>query len=294
MMSTTQSEQRARSRRQRRVRDVLKATLTYLALLAFSVFFLMPVVWLVMTSFKKQIDTFSIPPVWIFTPVLDHYEDIFFRKPIWSQLLNSVIASFGSVAISTVVGSIAAYGISRMGKKAYDNLSFWFLSQRMLPLVVIVLPLYMIFRRIGLYDTRLGLILAYTNLSLPFVVWMMITYFDDLPIELEEAAMIDGCSRVQTFFKIALPLVAPGLVATAVFCLALTWSDFLLALVLTGPHTKTIPLELLGYFYPSGTEGFNWGPLTAISVVVTLPVFVFVLLVQRWLVRGLTMGAVKG
>lgn len=294
MMSTSRVEQQVRSRRERRIRKILSTGLTYLALLAFSIFFLMPIVWIVMTSFKRQVDTFSIPPVWIFTPVLDHYEQIFWRNPIWDRLLNSVIASFGAVLISTVVGSVAAYGISRMGKKAYDNVSFWFLSQRMLPLVVIVLPLFMIFRTLRLYDTHLGLILAYTNLSLPFVVWMMITYFDDLPLELEEAAMIDGCNRVQIFFRIALPLVAPGLVATAVFCLALTWSDFLLALILTGPSTKTIPLEILGYFYPSGTEGFNWGPLTAISVVVTLPVFIFILFVQKRLVRGLTLGAVKG
>jgi multiple sugar transport system permease protein len=294
MMSTSRVEQQVRSRRERRIRKILSTGLTYLALLAFSIFFLMPIVWIVMTSFKRQVDTFSIPPVWIFTPVLDHYEQIFWRNPIWDRLLNSVIASFGAVLISTVVGSVAAYGISRMGKKAYDNVSFWFLSQRMLPLVVIVLPLFMIFRTLRLYDTHLGLILAYTNLSLPFVVWMMITYFDDLPLELEEAAMIDGCNRVQIFFRIALPLVAPGLVATAVFCLALTWSDFLLALILTGPKTKTIPLEILGYFYPSGTEGFNWGPLTAISVIVTLPVFLFILLVQKRLVRGLTLGAVKG
>lgn len=294
MMSTAHSAQRVRSQRQRRIRDTMSMVLTYLALLAFAVFFLMPIVWIVLTSFKRQVDTFSVPPVWIFTPVLDHYQHIFWRVPIWTQLKNSTIASVGAVFISTVVGSLAAYGISRMGKKAYDNLSFWFLSQRMLPLVVIVLPLFMIFRTLRLYDTHLGLILAYTNLSLPFVVWMMITYFDDLPIELEEAAMLDGCNRMQIFFRIALPLVAPGLVATAVFCLALTWSDFILALILTGPKTKTVPLEILGYFYPTGTEGFNWGPLTAISVVVTVPVFVFILLVQRWLVRGLTLGAVKG
>lgn len=294
MMSLTPTDSRAKSRRQRRIREWASAALIYAALLAFAIYFLMPVAWLILTSFKKQVETFSAPPVWIFTPVLDHYQHIFWRKPIWNQLINSAVASFGAVAISTFVGSLAAYGISRMGKKAYDNLSFWFLSQRMLPLVVIVLPLYMIFRDIGLYDTRYGLILAYTNLSLPFVVWMMITYFDDLPIELEEAAMIDGCSRFQIFARIALPLVAPGLVATSVFCLALTWSDFLVALVLTGPNTKTIPLEIMGYFYPAGTEGFNWGPLTAISVVVTLPVFIFILLVQRWLVRGLTLGAVKG
>jgi len=278
----------------RRLANIAARIGIYGSLIVFSIFFLLPLFWILLTSFKQQVDTFSIPPVWLFTPELTHYHSIIWRKPIINQLMNSIVTSGGAVLISTVVGSLAAYGISRMKTKAYNNLSFWFFSQRMLPLVTVVIPLYVLFRNMGLYDTRWGLILAYTNISLPFVVWMMITYFDDLPVELEEAAMIDGCSRLQTFLRIALPLAAPGLVATAIFCLVLTWNDFLVALVLTGPKSKTLPLEIMGYFYPSGREGFNWGPLTAISVVATIPVFVFTLLVQKRLVQGLTMGAVKG
>jgi multiple sugar transport system permease protein len=192
-----------------------------------------------------------------------------------------------------VVGSLAAYGLSRLRLRGQESLAFWFLSQRMMPLVIVAIPLYLLFREWGLLDTRRGLILAYTNLNLPFVVWMMRTFFDDIPIDLEDASLVDGASRFGTFVRVAVPLAAPGLVATAIFCLVLSWNEFLLALVLTGPNTKTLPLMVAGFLSPSGSQGFNWGPITAMSMVMTLPVFLFSLLVQRHLVRGLTMGALK-
>ncbi len=192
-----------------------------------------------------------------------------------------------------MVGSLAAYGLSRLRLRGQESLAFWFLSQRMMPLVIVAIPLYLLFREWDLLDTRRGLILAYTNLNLPFVVWMMRTFFDDIPIDLEDASLVDGASRFGTFLRVAVPLAAPGLVATAIFCLVLSWNEFLLALVLTGPNTKTLPLMVAGFLYPSGSQGFNWGPITAMSMVMTLPVFLFSLLVQRHLVRGLTMGALK-
>ena len=163
----------------------------------------------------------------------------------------------------------------------------------MMPLVIVAVPLYLLFREWNLLDTRRGLILAYTNLNLPFVVWMMRTFFDDIPIDLEDASLVDGASRFSTFWRIAMPLAAPGLVATAIFCLVLSWNEFLLALVLSGPNTKTLPIMVAGFLYPTGSQGFNWGPLTAMSMVMTVPVFLFTLAVQRHLVRGLTMGALK-
>jgi multiple sugar transport system permease protein len=280
------SKRVARSRLVRRARRVSWDVLTYSLLAAFCLFFLAPVLWIILSSFKRPVDVNAVPPVWLFTPVLDHYVSAFWRKPVWHRLANSLVASSGSVLISAVVGTAAAYGISRMRKRARNAMSFLFLSYRMAPLAVLVIPIYAVFTSAGLYDTHLALILAYTNISLPIMVWMMVSYFEDLPVELEEAAVIDGCSALQCFLRVALPLAVPGLIATGIFCMVLAWSDFLLAVVLTGPHTKTIALEVLG--------GGGGGRRAAISVVAMVPIFVFMLFVQKRLVRGLTMGAVKG
>lgn len=277
----------------RRGAPPLGTIFAYLALAAFAFFFLFPILWMVLTSFKSGVDAFAIPPKWLFEPTLENYRVIFWRQPIWLYFRNSLTISLGSVALSLVVGSLAAYGLSRLRLRGQESLAFWFLSQRMMPLVIVAIPLYLLFREWDLLDTRRGLILAYTNLNLPFVVWMMRTFFDDIPIDLEDASLVDGASRFGTFLRVAVPLAAPGLVATAIFCLVLSWNEFLLALVLTGPNTKTLPLMVAGFLYPSGSQGFNWGPITAMSMVMTLPVFLFSLLVQRHLVRGLTMGALK-
>ena len=259
--------------------------LTYLALGLFFVFFLGPIVWIFLSSFKKPVDVRAIPPVWVFKPVLDQYVAIFWRKPIWAMLLNSLLATGGSVLIAAPLGSAAAYGISRMGRKARNLTSFFFLSYRVIPLAVLVVPLYEIFKSLRLYDTHFGLILAYTNITLPIIVWMMTNYFNGIPVELEEAAMLDGCSRLRCFLHVALPLVVPGLIATCALCMALVWSDFLLAVVLTGPNTKTIAVEI---------RGAGGGRQGAISVVTALPILALGLFLQRRLVQGLTMGAVKG
>lgn len=240
---------------------------------------------MLISSFRSPVEVRAIPPVWVFKPVLDQFEAIFWRKPIWAMLLNSLVAAGGSVLVAALLGSAAAYGISRMGRRAVSTVSLFFLSYRVIPLAVLVVPLYEIFKSLRMYDTHLGLILAYTNISLPIVVWMMTGYFNAVPVELEEAAMIDGCTRLQCFLRVAFPLVVPGLIATCALCAALVWSDFLLAVVLTGPHTKTIAVEV---------RGAGGGRQGAISVVTALPILVLGLLIQRRFVQGLTMGAVKG
>jgi multiple sugar transport system permease protein len=277
------SRERTRKRATRRGLDFGWSTLTLGAFAAFSVFFLGPVLWVFLSSFKKPVDVRAIPPVWFFTPVLDQYVSIFWREPIWDKLLNSSVIVGASVFISTLAGSAAAYGISRMERKIRSVTSFLFLFYRMIPLAVLVIPLYRISNLTGLYDTHLGLSLAYTNICLPVVVWLMVIFFSALPVQLEEAAMLDGCSALQYFFRIALPLVAPGLLTTVILCFVLTWSDFILAVVLTGPHTKTIMLEVQ-------TGG---GRQAAISVAALLPFFALALLMQRRFVQGLTLGAVN-
>ena len=252
-------------------------------LVAFSLFFLVPVLWILLSSFRYPVDTNAIPPVWFFTPVLDQYASIFGHDPIWRGLLNSAVAVGGSVSISTVIGVTAAYGISRMERGGRRVTSFLFLFYRMMPLVVLAVPLYQIYKSTGLYDTRLGLVLAYTNISLPVVVWFMVDFFNALPVELEEASMLDGCSRLQHFLYVALPLVAPGLVTAVILSTALAWSDFLLAVALTGPNSKTLTVELRG----------AGGRQSAISVVTLLPLFVLAMLIQKRFVQGLTWGAVK-
>ena len=238
------SRERTRKRFTRRCLYLGRNTLTLGAMAAFSVFFLGPILWIFLSSFKKPVDVRTIPPVWLFRPVLDQYVSIFWQNPIWTKLFNSLVIVVGSVLISTLAGAAAAYGISRMEQKIRSATSFLFLFYRMIPLVVLVIPLYRVSQWTGLYDTYLGLILAYTNISLPVVVWLMVGFFSALPVQLEEAAMLDGCSALQYFFRIALPLAAPGLLTAVILCIVLAWSDFILAVVLAGPHTKTMMLEV--------------------------------------------------
>ena len=256
---------------------------------------LAPVYWMITISFKREVDQFALPPKWfVFTPTLEHYADAFINRSFGQYLFNSLFVAVASTICALVIGTLAAYALARfrLPWNLDRKLALWVLSTRMFPAIVTAVPLFLIMRALWLVNTRLSLIVVYTALNLPFVVWMMRGFFAEVPRDLEEAAMVDGDSRMGAFWRVVLPLVAPGLAATAVFCLIVSWNEFLFALVLTQTDdAMTLPVGIAGRVTQ---YGIKWGAMSAAAVVAMVPILVFALSVQRYLVRGLSLGAVKG
>ena len=264
--------------------------LKYALILVAAAFVLFPLYWAAVTSIKPPEDYIASPPVWFpGEPTTAHWT-ILDKLRGWQGLRNSAIIAVATTFASVVIGTLAAYSIARF-RTGGKHLSFWILSQRMMPPIAVVLPIFLLYRKVDLLDTHIGLILLYTVFSLPFSVWMMFTYFRQLPEDLEEAALVDGCTRVQALRKIALPLAAPGLVAAAVFAFIFSWSDFLFALILTSTKAITLPVVVSGFI---GVQASFLGELGATAVLSMIPALTLGLLVQRHLVRGLTFGAVQG
>ena len=252
---------------------------------------LFPPLVLFVTSIKTEVDALSFPPKWIFDPTLKNYVDILNTTPLMGYALNSLIVAGVNTLLCLVVGSMAAYGLARFKFRGADNLAFWILSIRMMPPVAAIIPIYILMKNLGLLDTPWCLVITYLTFNLPFVVWMMKGFFEEIPREIEESALIDGCSDFSVFFRIALPLVAPGLAATAILVFIFSWNEFLFALILTGTKAVTLPVGIIGYMKETG---INWGYMTAGGILALIPVIVFMILVQKHLVKGLTLGALKG
>jgi len=253
-------------------------------------FILFPPIVLFLTSIKTELDALSFPPKWIFQPTLQNYVDIFKTSPLIRFLLNSIIVASTNTVLSLGLGSLTAYGLARFKFRGSENLSFWILSIRMMPPVATIIPIYIIMKKVRLLDTPWALIIIYLSFNLPFVVWMMKGFFEDIPRAIEESALIDGCSEFAVFRKIALPLVAPGLAATAVLIFIFSWNEFLFALILTGTRAVTLPVGIIGFMKETG---INSGYMTAGGMLALVPVVIFTILVQKHLVKGLTMGALK-
>jgi multiple sugar transport system permease protein len=270
---------------------LLRYALSVAALLAA----LAPVYWMLTISLKTEIEQFSVPPRWVlFSPTLVHYRDAFAERSFGQYLLTSLIVSVVATVCAMVMGTLAAYALSqfRLPRRLDKHLSLWILSTRMFPPIVTVIPLFLMMRDVRLLDTRASLIIVYTAFNLPFVVWMMRGFFSEIPRELEEAARVDGDSRLGALRRVMLPLVAPGLAATAVFCLIISWNEFLFALVLTQTDAAmTLPVGIAGRVTQ---YEIKWGVMSAAATVAMMPILVFALAVQRYLVRGLSLGAVKG
>ena len=274
---------------------MLKRSLKYLILMIALLATLAPVYWMITISFKREVDQFALPPKWfVFTPTLEHYADAFINRSFAQYLFNSLFVAVASTICALIIGTLAAYALARfrLPWNLDRKLALWILSTRMFPAIVTAVPLFLIMRTLWLVNTRLSLIVVYTSLNLPFVVWMMRGFFAEVPRDLEEAAMVDGDSRMGAFWRVVLPLVAPGLAATAVFCLIVSWNEFLFALVLTQTDdAMTLPVGIAGRVTQ---YGIKWGAMSAAAVVAMVPILVFALSVQRYLVRGLSLGAVKG
>jgi len=264
--------------------------LRYAAALALTVFFVFPVYWLFSISFKTPAEIFHFPPVWYPQSIQFANYQVLFKDGDATTVWNSLVLAGVSTVIAMLLGTMAAYSLVRF-KTGGENLAVWIISQRMMPPIAIVFPIFLLYVWFGWVDSYHGLIILYTAFSLPYVTWMMRGYIEDIPLELEESALVDGCTRWQVLWRVVFPMARTGLFATAVFTFVFAWNDFLFALVLTRTEVITYTVQVTHYF---GGQSNFWAKIAAMSVLGTVPVFFTVATLQRYLVRGISMGAVKG
>jgi multiple sugar transport system permease protein len=272
-----------------RRRRVVAQALRYVVAASALIFFLFPILWISLTAFKSGDEFLKSPPVWIPSDPSFHYFGRVIDSGGLKALKNSLIIASSATLLSLLIGSLAAYGLARY-KVGGDNLPFYILSQRFMPPVAVIFPFLLVFKALKWMDTLQALIVVYLTFNLPYAVWMMRGFFLEIPREIEESALVDGCTPLGAFWRIALPLAAPGLVATGVFCFIFAWFELFFAVSLTRTNAVPLSVHLPNFF---GKYTVFWGEIGATSVVAMLPMFLMSLIVQRYLVRGLTLGAVK-
>jgi sorbitol/mannitol transport system permease protein len=251
--------------------------------------FVFPVIWMVLTSFKQEQDAASNPPSWFFSPTLDQYAQVFDRN-ITPFLLNSLMASLFSTLLVVVLATPAAYALSLRPVAKWTDALFFFISTKMMPAVAALLPIYLLVKQLGMLDNIWTMVLLYTSMNLPLAVWMMRSFLLEVPREVLEAGEVDGAGLITSIRKIILPIVSPGLAATALICFIFAWNEFFLAVNLTATNAGTAPIFLVGFI---SSEGLFLARLCAAATLVSLPVLIAGWLAQNKLVRGLSMGAVK-
>jgi len=253
---------------------------------------LVPLAWMLAGSFKSSADVTASDPKFFFDPTMDNYRNLFSGpNDLTPYLWHSLVASTAAAVLSLVLGTLAGYGLSKSTMRRKNDLSFWVISTRMAPIAAVIVPLFLMFRVAGLIDTLPGLVLAYMTFNLPFAIWLMTAFFDDVPPSIEESALVAGCTRWQAFWYVVLPLTKAGLVTTGVLCLVFAWNDYAFATVFAGPSSQTLPIAASQLVTQTGID---WGQLTAIGTIVVLPMVFAGLAVRKWLVTGLTLGAVTG
>ena len=265
----------------------------YLVVCSFVGFGLFPLYVILVTALKEPADTFAWPPAWLFTPTLESFEKSFVRsgaRSVLSFIFNSLAITLASTFFAVLLGSMAAYGLARFRFRGNKYLSFWILSTRFMPAVAFIVPIFLIVQFVGLLDSHLALIIIYTSMNLSFAIWILRGFFRDIPIEFEEAALVDGYTPWQVFWRVALPLVRPGLAATGILSAIFAWNEFLYALILTQNNAATLPVYIAGF---QATLSIDWGQYMATSFFAIVPIMIFTLALQRHLVRGLTFGAVR-
>jgi multiple sugar transport system permease protein len=277
----------------RRTSEVFLDLVTYLIVIAVVLFAIFPVIWTFLTSFKLEEDIITPNLQYIpHTITLNNYVDIWNRSGFPTLIRNSVFVTVLTLLICMIIGTLAAYSMSRYLFRGRNILLQFYLIIRMFPVVLLIVPLFIILRSVGLLDSVFGLAIAYSTFLLPFCIWMMKSFFDAIPIDLEEAARIDGCTRLGALWKVALPLVRSGLVATAVFIGIASWNEYLFALILTtgqGSRTWPVGLQLM-----IGEFQLPWGKFSAGGIISIIPIIIFFAVVQRSIIRGITAGAMKG
>jgi multiple sugar transport system permease protein len=269
-----------------------KKVALYALLLLVLMWTVVPLLWMLLSSFKKPDDLVSRTPKLFFAPTFDNYIGLFTGgNALGDYITNSILAAGISTIIAVSLGCLAGYGLARSHFRGKDHVSFWIISTRMAQIAAVILPLYAVFRTLDLLNTTTGLVVAYLTFNLPFAIWIMNAFFADLPPALEEAAMVDGATRFGAFWRIALPLTAPGILTTAILCLVFSWNDYAFAQSFSGPGSQTLPIAASQLITQTG---INWGQLMAIGTIVVLPMIAVGLAVRRYLVKGLTLGAVTG
>lgn len=263
----------------------------YAVLCLLSFMCLTPLVVMFLTSFKTQTQVFSDPPLWLFMPTLDNYRAVLFEGSFDKYLVNSLIVSVVSTVLTLWFGCMAAYAIVRFRFIGRSTVAWTTLLLRTVPLAVLAVPVFALWNDWGLGGSLSGLILLYVAINLPFTIWVLYGFIEQVPYELEEAAMIDGCGPFRLFYTVVLPLIRPGLAAAAIFTFRIAWNEFVLALVLTDRATRTLPVAASLYITDVGVE---WGKITALGALIALPPLIFTFIAAKQIIGGLTAGAVKG
>lgn len=250
--------------------------------------FLLPLLWMLFNSLKTPLDINTTPPSLLFKPTLANYNNVFQSQNFLQFMWNSLLVAAGSTIFSLILGLPAAYAIARYRQ---NGLAVLILMGRMIPGITLLIPWFILFRQVHLIDTYAALILTHMLVGLPFIVWVMIPFFEAIPRELDEAARIDGASMLSALVRIILPLSGPGIISAAILAFVFSWNNFLFSIIFATERTKTLPVAIFNFI--SYTQ-IDWGGLMAAAVVITVPVLIIALLTQRWIIRGLTEGAIKG
>jgi multiple sugar transport system permease protein len=291
------------SRTRRKIRALLGNTLFYIAILVVVCVVVGPFLWMVISSISAQVELSAVPPHWFPQhPTLFRYEALFsgnhgnVQLPAGVEkflrgLANSLIVSTLTTIVCVATGSLSAYALARMNVPGKNKFMLGILSSQMVPVIVIIIPLYLMLQQFDMMDSLRGLVLLYTGFMLPTVIWIMFSYFQTLPRELEEAAMIDGCNRFKAFLDVIIPLSGPGLVAVSAFTFLSSWNEFFMALIFTGAHTKTITVTVTEF---SSQFGVDYGLMATGGVIGSIPPLLLAFLLQKYIVAGLTAGSVKG
>lgn len=277
-----------------RLRKLVGRAVIYALVSGVALVMVFPVYWLIMTSIKTGPEVSAFPPVFLPSSItLENYVRVFARQGIGLNLFNSIVVAVSSVCILIVIGSMAAYSLSKslISKRIRNGLLIWILVTRIFPPVTTVIPFFMIIRTLGLMDTRVSLILTYVHYGLPFAIWLLLGFFQELPKEIEEAAVVEGYSFWQRYLWVALPLTLPGIAVTAIFTFIHCWNEFMYATTLTSLDARTLPVVISTFI---SDQYLDWGSMSAMGTLMIFPVIVFALFSQKYLVRGLTFGAVKG
>ncbi len=271
-------------------KNIISKSFNFIILFLFIALVLVPILWLVQMSFRDAVLVFRMPPPIFSGYTFENYIAIS-RTPFLRHLLNSVIVSTLSTTVALIIGVPAAYAISRYRFRRERIISLWILLARMALPIGFAFPLFLIFARIGLNNTYPGIIIAYLTFTIPLVVWVMRPFLDSIPVDMEEAAVVDGASSWQMFFKIVLPLAAPGLVSVGILTFIMTWIEFFYALIFTRGRMMTAPVGVVNFMF---YIGWDWGLITSAGVIVMVPVIIFSLFTHKYLISGLTAGAIKG
>lgn len=249
-----------------------------------------PIWWMISTAFKDRVDAFAVPPTYLFTPKTDNFAAVLSSGNFMSAYKNSLIISISTCLLALLLGIPMAYALARFKVPNKSKTMMWLLSTKMAPAILIAVPYYIIYQKIGMTGTYIGMILVYLIFNLAFTVWMLKGFIESVPGELNEAARVEGASRLKAFFKVEVPLMKGGIAATAILCFITVWNEFLLALVLTSSRTQTTPVAIQNFI---SFEGIRWGEIAAAGVLVAAPAVILGVAVRKYLITGLTMGAVK-